>query len=110
MYATRSAGGLMEVLNEGEQPHPRTTPPEGESIRAMEERVLDHLHAVRKSYPWKTVVVVTHAEPIRAALLHAANLPLNEFARIDVLPGSINRLMLIERASSSRDFLKVLTG
>ena len=87
-----------------------TTPPEGESIRAMEERVLDHLQAVRKSYPWKTVVVVTHAEPIRAALLHAANLPLNEFARIDVLPGSINRLMLIERASSSRDFLKVLTG
>jgi broad specificity phosphatase PhoE len=87
-----------------------TIPPEGESMRDMQARVLDHLHAVRKSYPWKTVVLVSHAEPIRAALLHAMNLPLNEFARIDVLPGSINRLMLIERAFSSRDLLKVLSG
>lgn len=32
----------------------------------------------------------------------------NDFAQIDILPGSITRLVLVERPFSSRDFLKVL--
>ena len=87
-----------------------TAPPQGESMRALQLRVLGHLDAVRKSNPRKTVVAVSHAEPIRAALLHAANIPLNDFTRIDVLPGSITRLMLVERAFPGRNFLKVLSG
>ena len=86
------------------------TPPNGESMRALQRRILAHLHAMRRSYPRKTVVAVSHAEPIRAALLHATDMPLNDFARISVLPGSITRLVLVERSSSSRDFLKVLSG
>jgi dipeptidyl aminopeptidase/acylaminoacyl peptidase len=67
VYATRSAGGLMEVLNEGEQPHPRTTPPEGERhiephflpdgrsllftvIKLGEPRKIGYLQAGRKDY------------------------------------------------------------
>jgi probable phosphoglycerate mutase len=87
-----------------------TAPPQGESMRALQLRVLVHLDAVRKSCPGKTVVAVSHAEPIRAALLHATNIPLNDFTRIDVLPGSITRLMLVERAFAGRNFLKVLSG
>jgi probable phosphoglycerate mutase len=86
------------------------TPPDGESMQALQSRVLAHLQAIRQAYPRKTVVAVSHAEPIRAALLHATDTPLNDFARIDVLPGSITRLVLGERSFSNRDFLKVLSG
>jgi len=87
-----------------------TAPPNGESMQSLQLRVLAYLQALRKSYRRKTVVAVSHAEPIRAALLHAADIPLKEFARIDVLPGSVTRLVLVERAFSNRDILKVLSG
>jgi len=86
------------------------TPPNGESMQALQVRMLAYLHALPKSHARKTVVAISHAEPIRAAVLHATGLALNDFARIDVLPGSITRLAFFERAFVGFDFLKVLTG
>src|SRR6185312_7238086 len=68
------------------------SPPQGESMRKLQDRVLAHLARLRQSHAGRTVALVTHAEPIRAVLLHAAGLSLDDFARIDVQPGSVTRL------------------
>jgi len=38
--------------------------------------------------------MVSHAEPIRAAVLHYCGLPLDDFARIAVEPASITTVLL----------------
>jgi broad specificity phosphatase PhoE len=77
-----------------------STPPMGESMGALQRRVLAYLEDVRCVYGDKTVAVVTHAEPIRAILLHAMGFTLNEFSRIDIATASITPLRAAERNSA----------
>jgi len=66
-----------------------TAPPDGESAQAAQRRICGYLEDLRRRHRNATVVVVTHAEPIRLVLLKAAGLPIGDFHRIDVPPGSI---------------------
>ncbi|HEX3485423.1 MAG TPA: histidine phosphatase family protein [Micropepsaceae bacterium] len=75
------------------------SPPLGESMQALQQRVLAYLDDLRKNFAGRTLVLVSHAEPIRAALLHAMSLSLNDFSRIDVSTASITRLQPAEHAS-----------
>jgi probable phosphoglycerate mutase len=72
-------------------------PPGGESMRALRDRVVAHLDTLRGRAG--AAVIVSHAEPIRAALLHARGLPLDRFAEIAVEPASITALHLSSRAA-----------
>jgi broad specificity phosphatase PhoE len=54
-------------------------------------RVMDHLLLFSKSYPDARVVMVTHAEVIRALVLSRAGLPLSAWRAVDVPPASITR-------------------
>jgi broad specificity phosphatase PhoE len=76
----------------------RASPPMGESMQALQERMLDYLGGLCRTYPGESVVVVSHAEPIRAAILHTMQLALNDFLRIEISPASITRLRAVERA------------
>jgi probable phosphoglycerate mutase len=67
-------------------------PPGGESMRALQRRVVDHLEHLRSDPGSDTVVAVSHAEPIRAALLHYQGIDLDEFLRFEVEPGSVSTL------------------
>src|SRR3954469_1232305 len=67
-------------------------PPGGESMRALQQRVVRHLEQLRPLYGDDTVVIVSHAEPIRAALLYYSRIPLDDFLSIDVAPASISTL------------------
>jgi broad specificity phosphatase PhoE len=69
----------------------KARPPGGESMIELQARVLRHLHSLNETDA-DSVVIVSHAEPIRAALLHCRNTPLDRFAEIDVAPGSISIL------------------
>jgi probable phosphoglycerate mutase len=69
-------------------------PPGGETMRALQDRVVAHLNEIHDLYRDETVVLVSHAEPIRAALLHFRNMPLNDHHRIEIAPGSISKLEL----------------
>jgi broad specificity phosphatase PhoE len=65
-------------------------PPRGESMQELRARVVAHLEHLLGT---KTVaVLVTHAEPIRAALLHYRDIALDRFDEIEVAPGSISVL------------------
>ena len=69
-------------------------PPHGESKRALQQRMLSYTAQLARFHSDKTFICVTHAEPIRVVILHACGLSLDEFARVEVAPGSVTRLNL----------------
>jgi len=80
-----------------------TRPPGGESMRELQKRVLDHLAALEREHPGEEIVLVSHAEPIRAAVLHYRGLPLDAFAQVRIAPGSITELRLNEQDGEVTD-------
>jgi probable phosphoglycerate mutase len=71
--------------------------PDGESMRDLQGRMIAHLDHVRASHPNSRVVIVSHAEPIRSAILHYRGIPLADFAKVTVEPASITTLLLHQR-------------
>lgn len=72
-------------------------PPCGESMRELQARVIGHLEAIRSAMPNARVVMVSHAEPIRAAILCCLGIPLDGFGRVDIAPASITTIAFGER-------------
>ena len=70
------------------------TVPGGESMRQVQERVVKALFELREAHPDGTVVVVSHGEVIRAALLFALGMPLDFYSRIDVGLASISTIQI----------------
>jgi broad specificity phosphatase PhoE len=67
-------------------------PPGGESMRALQQRMVQYLEQLRCAQADGAIVIVSHAEPIRAALLHYSRTPLDNFLSIEVDPASISTL------------------
>ena len=63
--------------------------PGGESLRAMQSRMVDALDAVVAAHPNETVVVVSHADPIKSAIAHYTGMHLDLFQRLHVSPASV---------------------
>lgn len=66
--------------------------PGGESFVAMQARIVDTLARLRAAHPGQTVVAVSHADPIRAAVAHAMGTHLDLFQRVVVSPCSITTI------------------
>ena len=66
--------------------------PGGESLRAMQSRMVDALDAVVAAHPHETVVVVSHADPIKSAIAHYTGMHLDLFQRLHVSPASVTVL------------------
>lgn len=71
-------------------------PPGGESMRALQRRIVAHLKHVAKDGSTATMAMVSHAEPIRAALLYYAGIALDDFLSIEVDPASASTLVADE--------------
>jgi broad specificity phosphatase PhoE len=67
-------------------------PPGGETMHDIQSRVLAGLSRLATADPGECIAVVTHAEPARAAVLHYLGIPLGEFARVEIDPGSCTTL------------------
>jgi broad specificity phosphatase PhoE len=67
-------------------------PPGGESMRALQQRIVRHLEQLRGVETDAAIVIVSHAEPIRAALLYYSGIPLDNFLSVEVGPASISTL------------------
>jgi probable phosphoglycerate mutase len=78
-------------------------PPKGESMHDLQRRVLDHLAALERKHPGEEIVLVSHAEPIRAAVLHYRGLPIDAFAQVRIDPGSITVLRLKDQNGEIAD-------
>lgn len=67
--------------------------PNGESFSEMQLRIVTALSALCARHPGKTVVAVSHADPIKAALAHALGTHLDLFQRIVISPCSVSAVL-----------------
>ncbi len=68
--------------------------PDGESIAEMQVRMVSALEQVAADHPGEIVVVVSHADPIKAAIAHFTGVHLDLFQRISVSPASVTVFLL----------------
>src|SRR5205085_8476693 len=87
-------------------------PPRGESMRELQRRVVDRLYHVAKTYGGEEVVIVSHAEPIRAAVLHYLQLSLDDFLSVQIAPASVTTFLMhgrseeiVANSDSIKDFI-----
>ncbi len=66
--------------------------PGGESFLEMQSRITDAIARLVARHPGETVVAVSHADPIKAAVAMAAGTPLDLFQRLTVNPCSASVL------------------
>jgi probable phosphomutase (TIGR03848 family) len=64
--------------------------PSGESFTEMQVRIVSALEQLRARHPGGTIVCVSHADPIKAAVAHAMGTHLDLFQRIVISPCSIS--------------------
>ena len=70
------------------------TIPGGESMRDVQQRVVAALLEIGEAHPNEAVVVVSHGDVIRAALVFALGMPLDFYGRTEVGLGSISTLRI----------------
>jgi probable phosphomutase (TIGR03848 family) len=66
--------------------------PGGESFTEMQTRMVSCLDGLRASHPGGTIVCVSHADTIKAAVAHAVGTHLDLFQRIVVSPASVTAI------------------
>jgi len=66
--------------------------PNGESFTEMQVRMVSELDRLRQAHPGGTIVCVSHADPIKAAMAHALGTHLDLFQRIVISTCSISAI------------------
>ena len=63
--------------------------PGGESFVEMQTRIVSTIERLRRAHPGETIVAVSHADTIKAAVAHALGTHLDLFQRIVISPCSV---------------------
>ncbi len=66
--------------------------PGGESFTEMQQRITGTVARLVAEHPGETIVAVSHADPIKAAIAHAMGTHLDLFQRIVVSPCSVSAI------------------
>ncbi len=66
--------------------------PAGDTMRASQGRILDLIDRCRSAEPEGTFVLVSHADPIKAALVYVLGLSLDDLGRFEIAPASLSRV------------------
>jgi probable phosphoglycerate mutase len=66
--------------------------PGGESFVEMQTRIVSALERLRAAHPGETIVAVSHADTIKAAVAHALGTHLDLFQRIVISPCSVTAI------------------
>jgi probable phosphoglycerate mutase len=70
------------------------TIPGGESMRQVQRRAVDALLDINGRHPHQSVVVVSHGDVIRSAVLFALGMPLDSYNRIEISQGGVSTIRL----------------
>ena len=70
------------------------TIPGGESMRAVQQRVVAAIVELNERHLHETVVLVSHGDVIRSALVYALGMPLDFYNRIEIAQGSISTIRI----------------
>lgn len=68
--------------------------PGGESLRAVQTRMIDVLHRLRARHGRASIVVVGHGDPIKLVVLSILGAPVDATLRLEIAPGSISTVEL----------------
>lgn len=88
--------------------------PDGESFVEMQSRITSTLERLCGQHRGKTIVAVSHADPIKAAIAHALGVHLDLFQRIVVSPCSVSAILyadggpIVLATNSTGDDLRTL--
>jgi len=93
-YGDWTGGKIAELAKTDEWKVVQVAPsrarfPNGETIREMQSRMIGTLDDVVARHPHETVVVVSHADPIKSAIAHYTGMHLDLFQRVHVSPASV---------------------
>jgi broad specificity phosphatase PhoE len=69
--------------------------PEGERMADVQARIVAHLLDMHERQPRARIVMVSHAEIIRAAVLHVLSMSLDAWRAVDVGPASITAIQVL---------------
>jgi probable phosphoglycerate mutase len=69
-------------------------PPEGETMLEAQGRIVGAMERLRSNYSGRSVILVSHSDVIKAALLYHLGMPLDSYGRIEVEPASICTLVV----------------
>lgn len=113
-YGQWTGAKLSELADQSLWRHVQVTPsevkfPDGEAMVTMYQRVTSGLAALEAKHGSDdVVVVVSHGDPIKAAIAHYLGIGLDEFQRIHVAPASIS--IVITTSSGSRPLVACVNG
>jgi broad specificity phosphatase PhoE len=68
--------------------------PGGETMREVQRRVVEVLMELRERHPDDSVVLASHGDVIRAALVFCLGMPLDFYGRIEIGTGSISTVRI----------------
>ncbi len=71
-----------------------TRPPGGESMAEVQQRVVRHLRDVCSAHTGERVLLVSHCDVIRAAVLYCLGVPLDRYADIEISPAAVSTLLI----------------
>jgi probable phosphoglycerate mutase len=66
--------------------------PGGETMLEVQDRFVGWMEAVRRQHAGERVIVVSHGDPIRAAVLYYSGLHIDMFNRLDISLTSVNAI------------------
>jgi len=66
--------------------------PAGQDIASVQARVAMHLRELASAFAGSTLVLVTHGEIIRSAVLHLLGAPADHYRHIEISPASLTTL------------------
>jgi len=79
--------------------------PLGDDMEKARTRLMQVLDEVQHEYPEQTVVLVTHAEVIRASLLHFMRRSANDFQQLEIAPASLSVVNVGQDSSVRIEFV-----
>lgn len=69
-------------------------PPYGETMLEAQARVVGALEQLRHRHADRSVILVSHSDVIKAALLYHLGMPIDAYARFDIDPASVSTLVV----------------
>jgi probable phosphoglycerate mutase len=76
-----------------------TRMPRGELMIDAQARMVAEIHRLRTAFSEARIALVTHGDPVRAALLYFLGAPLDFIHRIEISPASVSALSVNEQIS-----------
>ncbi len=69
-------------------------PPDGETMLEAQARIVKAMEETRRLHPGRSVVLVSHSDVIKAALLYHLGMPIDAYSRIEIEPASVSTLVV----------------